>query len=73
MLPLPNDEMWANRFTFVELPTKAQIFARTGQRAVSPSGLYTKDDPANFSKTPTMSAAEFLKDAEAYEPEKSDE
>lgn len=73
MLYLPDDNMWVNKFTFVELPTKAQIFSRTGQRAVSPSGLYTKDDPADFGKTPTMSAAEFLKDAEAYESEKSDE
>lgn len=72
MILLPNDKMWTNKFVFVQLPTKAQIFSRTGQRAVSPSGAYTGDDPARIGKTPTMSAAEFLKDAEAYEEPKSD-
>lgn len=72
MIYLPDDKMFANKFIFAQLPTKAQIFSRTGQRAVSPSGMFTKDDSADFGKTPTMSAAEFLKDAEAYEESKSD-
>lgn len=64
---LPNEKMWPNKFAEVTLPTKRQIFARTGQRAVSPAGEYTHDDPARFGKTPTESANEFVSSAEAYE------
>lgn len=53
-----------NKFTDVQLPTKQQIFARTGQRAVSPSGSYTGDEGASFGKTPTESADEFLQSVE---------
>lgn len=69
---LPNPKMWPNKFEEVTLPTKRQIFARTGQRSVSPSGQYTKDDPARFGKTPTESANEFTNTAEAYERPKED-
>lgn len=54
-----------NNFVEVQLPTKGQIFARTGQRAVSPSGSYTRDDPAVIGRTPTESADQFLKDVDA--------
>lgn len=67
MLYLPNDDMFVNKFVYCEVPTKAQIFARTGQRAVSAAGAYTQDKSYQFGKSPTQSANEFLKDAESYE------
>lgn len=72
MLYLPNDDMFVNKFVYAEVPTKSQIFSRTGQRAVSPSGSYTKDDPAEFGKTPTQSADQFANDAEKYETPKDE-
>lgn len=54
-----------NNFVDVQLPTKGQIFSRTGQHAVSPSGSYTKDDPAVFGRTTTESAADFLAQVDA--------
>lgn len=72
MLYLPNDDMFINKFVYVEVPTKAQIFSRTGQRAVSPAGSFTGDDSAIFGKTPTQSANEFANDAEKYETPKFD-
>jgi len=66
MLYLPSDEMFVNKFVYVELPTKAQIFSRTGQKAVSPNGEFTKDEPAVFGKSNTQSMAEFAAAAEAY-------
>lgn len=72
MLYLPSDDMWPNKFVKVYLPTKAQIFARTGQRAVSPSGSYTGDDSARFGKTPTMSAEELMSAAEDFEAPKNE-
>lgn len=73
MLYLPNDKMWVNRFSTVMLPTKRQIFARTGQRAVSPSGSYTGEESANFGNTPTQSAEEFARAAEAFETLKAED
>lgn len=55
-----------NNFVEVQLPTKGQIFARTGQHAVSPSGSYTGDDPVIIGRTPTESANAFLKDVESF-------
>lgn len=72
MLYLPNDDMFVNKFVYVEVPTKAQIFARTGQRAVSAAGAYTQDKAYQFGKTPTQSANEFLNDVENFEPPKED-
>lgn len=73
MLFLRTDKMWPNKFVFVMLPSKKQIFARTGQRAVSPAGSYSKDDPVSFGKTPTQSAEEFARSAEDYKPETQSE
>lgn len=64
MIFCPTSKMWPNRFVYVQLPSKKQIFARTGERAVSPSGSYTGDESANFGKTPTQSAEEFARTAE---------
>lgn len=72
MIFLPDEKMWPNRFVKVMLPTKAQIFARTGEVAVQPSGSYSHDDPARFGKTPTMSAEELMEVAESFEPPKDE-
>lgn len=72
MLFCPDEKMWPNRFVKVTLPTKAQVFARTGQVAVSPSGSYSGDDSVRFGKTPTMSAEELMEAAESYEPPKDE-
>lgn len=67
MLYLPNDEMFVNKFVYAEVPSKAQIFARTGQRAVAPNGAFTGESSAIFGKQPTQSAMEFVKAAEEIE------
>ena len=67
MLYLPNDEMFVNKFVYAEVPSKAQIFARTGQRAVAPNGAFTGESSAIFGKQPTQSAMEFVKASEDYE------
>lgn len=67
MLYLPNDEMFTNTFVHCELPTKAQIFSRTGQRSVAPNGVYTQDKSYMFDKSPTQSAMEFIKEAESFQ------
>lgn len=64
---LPTDKMHPNKFVEVELPTKSQIFSRTGQHAVNPGGSFSGDDPVKFRNTPTASAASFVKSAESYE------
>lgn len=73
MLYLPNDKMFPNKFVEVELPNKKQIFARTGQVAVNPAGMYSHDEPCRFRSTPTESAAAFVSAAEAYESPKEEE
>ena len=72
MLYLPNDDLQINAFVYCEVPTKAQIFARTGQRAVSANGAYTQDKSYQFGKTPTQSATEFIKDVESFETPKDE-
>lgn len=73
MLFLPDVKMFPNKFVYVELPTKAQIFARTGQRAVSPSGAYTGDESAVIGLNTTQQAERFASAAEAYEKPSADE
>ena len=73
MILCPTAEMFANKFVETQLPTKGQIFDRTGKRAVSPAGTYTGDDPARIGSSPTEQAEAFARAAEAYErpePEK---
>ena len=68
---IPNDEMFTNRFVDVQLPTKKQIFARTGQKAVNPSGLYSGEDAVQFRNTKTSGIARMVKSIEEM-PEKDD-
>lgn len=72
MIFLPFDKMNINKFVDTQLPTKAQIFSRTGQHAVSPSGFYTHDEPYRPSMKPTEQAEAFAKEAEAFELPKED-
>lgn len=67
MIYLPKDEMQVNGFVYCEVPTKAQIFARTGQRSVAPNGVYTQDKSYQLGKTPTQSANEFVREVESIE------
>lgn len=67
MIFLPEDKMNINKFVDTQLPTKGQIFDRTGQRAVAPAGVYTHDDPALIGRSTTESAERFARDAESYE------
>ena len=73
MLPLLNEKFFTNRFVETQLPTKAQIFARTGQRAVNPAGMYTGDEGVRYSRSKTESASQFVSEAESYEPPKNEE
>lgn len=70
MLYLPTEEMDINKFVEVQLPTKEQIFARTGQHSVA-GGNYGED--IRFASTPTESADRFARAAEAYESPKSED
>lgn len=72
MLYIPDDKMFPNKFVETQLPTKGQIFDRTGKRAVSPAGVYTGDDPANIGRSNTESAEAFVRSAESFEPPKSE-
>lgn len=72
MIPLFSDEMFGNRFVETQLPTKQQIFARTGQRAVNPAGMYTGDEGVKYSHSKTESASQFARDAESFEPSKDE-
>lgn len=63
---LPDDKLFINKFTYTELPSKAQIFSRTGQRSVNPSGSYSGDESVKFGQSKTAQAAEFVQAAEAF-------
>lgn len=72
MLYLPNDKMFPNKFIEVQLPTKSQIFARTGQRAVSGGSYSGEDASVRFASTKTESAEAFARSAESHESPKSE-
>lgn len=67
MIFLPNDKMNINKFVDTQLPTKGQIFDRTGKRAVAPAGVFTHDDSVLIGRSNTESAERFVRAAEAYE------
>lgn len=69
MLYCPNKEMFPNKFVETQLPTKGQIFDRTGQRAVCPAGSYTGDESARFASCSTEGAEALARAAEAYAAE----
>lgn len=73
MIYLPDEKMNINKFVDVQLPSKAQIFSRTGQRAVSPAGMYTGDNDVKFGMKPTEQAAAFVEAAESAESPESSE
>lgn len=63
---LPSEKMNINKFVDTQLPTKGQIFSRTGQRAVSPAGSYSGDEPVRFGMKPTEQAEAFTQQAESF-------
>ena len=67
MIFLPSEKMNINKFVDAQLPTKAQIFSRTGQRAVSPAGSYSGDEAVCFGLKPTEQAEAFAQTAESFE------
>lgn len=71
MLPLLNDEMNINKFINVVLPSKRQIFSRTGAYASGVS--YSSDDSVIMNRSKTESAAAFAKAVDDYVPPKSEE
>lgn len=64
MFLLPSEDFFPNRFQEVMLPTKREIFARTGQVSVSPSGSYSGDDIVKIGLSNTESADSFANAAE---------
>lgn len=72
MIFIPDEKMNINKFVDTQLPTKSQIFSRTGQHAVNPAGMYTGDNPYKPSMKPTEQAEAFVKEAEAFELPKED-
>lgn len=73
MIYLPDDKMNINKFVDVQLPSKAQIFSRTGQRAVAPGGLYSAEIAVKFGMKPTEQAEAFASAAESAESPESTE
>lgn len=63
---LPDDKLFINKFTYTQLPSKAQIFSRTGQRSVNPSGSYSGDVSVKFGQSKTAQVAEFIQAAENF-------
>ena len=72
MLYLPNDKMFPNKFVEVQLPSKGQIFARTGQRAQCGGTFSGEDGEVRFASSKTESAERFARNAEAFESPKEE-
>lgn len=73
MMYIPNDDMFTNRFVDVALPTKREIFARTGQHAVNAGGLYSGEDAVHFKDTPTSAIERGLRSIENMPEKESSE
>lgn len=73
MIFIPDPKLFVNRFIEVVLPTKSQIFSRTGGKAVTPNGVFTGDDPALINRSVTEQAETFAREAESFEGSNSDE
>ena len=67
MLPLISEKFFTNRFVETQLPTKAEIFARTGQRAVNPAGSYSGEELFRKYRSKTESAEAFARSADSFE------
>lgn len=61
-----------NRFEEVMLPSKAQIFSRTGKKT-QVAGSYTGDESARFSGTNIDALEKVARTAENYEQPKPEE
>lgn len=65
MIYLPNDKMDVNAFVYCEVPTKREIFSRTGGAPVTPNGVYTGEESARMNRFPTESAEDLVRAAES--------
>lgn len=64
MFPLFEGMKNPNEFVFVQLPTKREIFGRTGQVAVTPNGVYTGDQPVKMGQDIGQRMEDFIQNAE---------
>lgn len=67
MYPIFKKEQDINAFVLVHLPSKREIFQRTGQIAVSPNGVYTGDQPVKFGQEIGERMENFVQNAEMAE------
>lgn len=63
MIPLTKKQH-INAFVDTPLPSKRQIFARTGQVAVNPSGMYSGDIPVSLGQSTTQNMEHFVREVE---------
>lgn len=71
MLYLPNDKMFPNKFVEVSVPTKREIFARTGQFSNSAGTYSGEDSEVHFKDTPTSGLERLARDAESFSKDES--
>lgn len=64
MYPLFKTEQDVNKFVLVQLPSKKEIFQRTGQVAVNPNGVYTGDQPVKYGQEIGERMENFVHNAE---------
>lgn len=64
MYPIYKPEQDVNKFVLVNLPSKREIFQRTGQIAVSPNGVYTGDQPVKYGQEIGERMENFVHNAE---------
>ena len=65
MLPIIEKEMNVNKFIHVLVPSKKQIFARTGSKSNN-SGMYTKDVSADFGSSKTKICDNIARDIDNF-------
>lgn len=64
MFPLFEGMKNPNEFVSVLLPSKREIFGRTGQVAVTPNGVYTGDQPVKMGQDIGQRMEDFVQNAE---------
>ncbi len=64
MYPIFKEGQDVNAFVLVQLPSKKEIFQRTGQIAVNPNGVYTGDQPVKFGQSIGERMENFIHNAE---------
>lgn len=64
MYPVFKTEQNVNKFVLVQLPSKREIFQRTGQVAVNPNGVYTGDQSVKYGQEIGERMDNFVRNAE---------